>query len=219
MRRNQLATAAAALLLLTASLSAHSQAGRPLQKIYAQTGSGPSFQNGYSYHFGVQSVWKNNWTATLSYYHVGVNPKNLPKDYEQGYTAIIIPVPDPMPENELTVYSLTGGKKFGGGRNSWFTAEAGLSLVKGQAFTFRRQPVIFGGIIGHTNSNYAITARDKTSAGLMLKGDFTWAFASFAGLGGGVFANINGVQSAVGGEIRLLLGWMGRKAKRTKAGT
>jgi hypothetical protein len=214
MTRKLTATITAAFLLWSAFLPAYGQEHKPLQKIYAQLGSGPAAPNGYSYQVSVQSVWKNNWVASLSYQRAGVNPKNLPKDYEQGYTIIFfVPIPDPMPENELTMYSLTAGKKFGGGRNTWFSTEAGLSLVKGGAFTFRHQAVVDGGALGYTNSNYSTTEQDKTSAGLSLKADFTWAFASFAGLGGGVYANINGVQSPVGAEIRLLLGWMGRQGK------
>jgi len=47
----------------------------------------------------------------------------------------------------------------------------------------------------------------------MLKADFNWAFSSFAGLGGGVFANINSIQSPVGFHIKLIVGKMNREKK------
>ena len=50
--------------------------------------------------------------------------------------------------------------------------------------------------------------------GAMLKADFNWAFASFAGVGAGVFANLNSIQSPVGFQIKLLIGKMNKQKKR-----
>ncbi len=49
--------------------------------------------------------------------------------------------------------------------------------------------------------------------GAMLKADVNWAFASFAGLGAGVFANFNSIQSLVGFQIKLIVGKMNRDKK------
>ena len=110
------------------------------------------------------------------------------------------------------------GKYFKGGRNTWFTAEGGLSAVSGKKINFSPNKQgsstwIFP-LIGETPANYVFTEEEKkTTMGAMLKADFNWAFSSFAGLGGGVFANINSIQSPVGFHIKLIVGKMNREKK------
>jgi hypothetical protein len=189
-----------------------------LKKIYGQLGTGPATKSGYSGSFAARSVWKNNLAATVSYQNISANPKNLPSDYERGYTYfILLPIPDAMPEQELNILSITMGKTFPSGRKTWFTTEGGLSLVKGNKFSFSRKAVESGSIIfvGYSSSNYSVNKESTTSVGGQIKGDFTWAFCSFAGLGAGVYANLNSIQSVVGGEIKLSIGWMNR-SKKTK---
>jgi len=50
----------------------------------------------------------------------------------------------------------------------------------------------------------------------MMKTDVNWAFSSFMGLGAGVFANVNSIQSPIGFHIKLLVGNMGREKKNRK---
>jgi hypothetical protein len=50
----------------------------------------------------------------------------------------------------------------------------------------------------------------------MMKSDVNWAFSSFMGLGAGVFANVNSIQSPIGFHIKLLVGNMGREKKNRK---
>ena len=47
----------------------------------------------------------------------------------------------------------------------------------------------------------------------MVQADINWAFASFMGLGAGVYANINSIQSPVGFNMKLLVGKMRREKK------
>ena len=202
------------VFLFLVSLSSFGQtAEKPIRKIYAQGASGPANHGGYTTNLGVQAVLKNNWTASFSFQDYRANPKNLPADYDPGYTLIIIiPIPNPMPEQHLTMVSVTGGKCFEAGRSVWFTTEAGVSFVKGDQFQFTRKEVGSNNIL-YQDPNYSDHSEDQTSVGALLKADLNWAFSSFAGLGIGAFANLNSIQSPVGAEIKLIVGWMNRKPK------
>ena len=183
-----------------------------LQKLYGQLATGPSTRDGAVGEFSLQGVFKNNWTATFSYMGIAMDPKNLPKDYDPGYVVIIIiPIPNSYPENELKIYSVTAGKLFEARRNIWFTTEAGLSVIQGQEFSFASQAPLRD-FLGQ-NPNYTTHSTSKTGFGGLLRADVNWVFSSFAGLGLGTFASINTVQSTLGIEIKLMLGWMNRKDK------
>jgi len=194
------------LLLLSFNLQAQTNQSA-LRKIYLQYGMGPTTYGGLVGEIGVQSVWKNNWTTSISYQDFSLNPKNLPKDYEPDYALFIAM----YPENNLVSFSLSAGKLFELSRKAWITTEAGISIVKGQEFSFHRQEST--NIIIAGTSNYASTETNKSAVGGIIRADFTWAFASFAGLGVSTFANINSIQSPVGAEFKLILGWMNNKHK------
>jgi len=206
---------AIALFLVLSCLTTHSQTKESsFRKVYGQLGFGPATNGGFVAQFGIQAAFKNNWSATFSYHDITMNPKNLPSDYQQGYTAIfILPIPDAYPEQQLKIYSITAGKLFPASRTSWLTTEAGLSIVSGNKFTFTHQAIEDGGIFGYTSSNYHTTQEKLNGFGGMLKADFTWAFCSFAGLGAGIFTNINSVQTVFGGDLKLIIGWMNRAPK------
>lgn len=198
------------LCLLTASLGTHAQTKQTsLQKIYAQSGGGAATGQGYSGSLAVQTVWKGDWSATASFHSISMRPGNLPGDYEPGH---FFGIPDNYPESVLSIYSIAAGKRLGKGRTTWFTTEAGLSYVKGEEFTFRPQST--EGTFLSSRANYSSTTKSVSGIGVLLKADFTWAFASFAGLGAGVYADINSVQSPVGIELKLVAGWMNREPKK-----
>lgn len=202
-------------LLLISSTSFGQAAEKPIRKFYAQGATGPANHGGFTTNLGMQAVLKKNWTASFSIQDYRANPKNLPADYDPGYTLLlIIPIPNPMPEQHLTMVSITGGKCFEAGRSVWFTTEAGVSFVKGKQFQFTGQPVENSFI--YVSPNYSDHSEDQTSVGALLKADFNWAFSSFAGLGIGAFANLNSIQSPVGIEFKLIAGWMNRKPKAKK---
>ena len=46
-----------------------------------------------------------------------------------------------------------------------------------------------------------------------MQADIDWAFASFMGIGAGVYANINSIQSPIGLQVKLIIGKMGRIKK------
>jgi hypothetical protein len=188
-----------------------------LKKIYLQLGIGGTNQKGSVGEIAIQAVFKNNWTSTLSYQGINMQHKNMPADYERGYTIIlIIPIPDALPQQDLKVHSLTAGKTFQAGKNFSFSTEAGPSIVDGADLTFTRQntsnsfyPVLFG----YKEANYKISQKNRSSLGALVKADVSWNFSSFAALGLGIFTNINSIQSPFGAELKLSVGWMKRKSK------
>lgn len=183
-----------------------------IKKIYLQGGTGLTNSGGISIDLGLQAVLKNNWTASISYKLVEIEPKNLPDTYQRGYTLLLVfPLYDEFPYNEMDIFSFAVGKYFETGRKTWFTAEAGLSFVNGQTMEFTSQPVISE--ILYVSSNYSVQKENKTGFGGVCKADFNWALLPFVGLGTGVFANFNSVQSAIGFEIKLLVGKLNKKRK------
>ena len=132
--------------------------------------------------------------------------------YEPGVIYFPIPFPDEFPHNDLTIYSLTLGKYFETGRKTWFTMEGGLSLVSGQNMEFTSQPVVSYNF--YESSNYSVKSEDKTGFGVMLKTDFNWAVLPYVGLGAGVFANLNSLQSPLGFEIKFICGNLRKHKKK-----
>ncbi len=192
----------------------------PLTKFYLQGAGGASSRSGSYSELSLQGVVHNKWSFTLSYHDLIMKPKNLPSDY-QPETGVVffIPYTDNVEVN-MKLFSVTAGKYFPLGRNSWFTTEAGFSVVNGEKATFQKTPsqdigfLFFWG----TTSNYKATIEKKTAVGGMLRADFNWAFCRFMGLGTGVFANFNSIQSPIGYNVKLTLGAMGwhRKLKARK---
>jgi len=202
------------LLMFLSTVTTYGQTNESIiKKLYLQLGTGLTNYNGYSAGFDIQAVLKKHWTATLSYHNITMDPKNLPSNYEPGFELVLIfPFSDAYPESNMKLYSLSAGKFFELGRKFWFVTEAGVSVVNGDKFTFIRQPMVQDSY-GHTSSNYGGKKEIKTTFGGVLKADLTWAFSSFAGLGVGVFGNFNSIQSPVGAELKLIVGWMNRRPK------
>ena len=207
------------LSLLLCSLSYSQATGKALTKIYLQSGVGGASHSGFVSEVSVQGVIKNNWVATLSYHNIDMEPKNLPSNFDAGMSMFFsIPIPGEKPNVDMHLISLTMGKYFKSGRNTWFTTEAGLSAVNAKNINFSPKDGssstgLFP-LFGTRSSNYEFTEDGKkTTIGAMLKTDFNWAFSSLAGLGRGVFANINSIQSPVGFHIKLIIGKMNREKK------
>ncbi len=201
---------------LKAQNSSSTTAAPGLKKIYLQAGAGGCSQSGGNTEIGLQAIINNRWSTTFSYHNLMMNPGNLPKDYRPGSGFILFfPYSDNI-QVDMKMFSLTAGRYFPIGRNCWFTGEAGFSIVNGEKVSFQPAPgsdpvyFIFG--VDHP-SNYSTTKEKKTKMGGMLRADFNWAFSSFAGLGGGVFTNFNSIQSPMGYQVKLILGWMHREKK------
>ena len=191
---------------------------KTMNKFYLQAGAGGGTHEAASYDLGIQSIFKNKWSATLSYHEFDMDPKNLPSDYEPetGYI-FFIPYTYTVQAN-MKIVSLTAGRYFKMGRNTWATTEAGLSYVSGEKVSFQHSEVTssFAFIAASNSSNYTSTKEKKSAVGFMMQTDVNWAFSSFMGLGAGVFANINSIQSPIGFHVKLLVGNMGREKKNRK---
>lgn len=191
-----------------------------IKKVYLRAGAGGNTIAGDNAEIGLQTIINNKWSATISYHSLTMEPKNLPSDYKPGTGTILffIPYSDEVIVN-MDLFSLTAGKYFQTGKKSWITTEAGLSIVNGEVASF--QPTTSGSVdalgllFGYTGttSNYNTTIENKTSIGAMIRADYNWAFSRFFGLGAGVFANFNSIQSPIGFNLKLTMGMMRKKVK------
>jgi len=191
---------------------------KAINKFYLQAGTGGGTHEAASYDLGIQTIFKNKWSATLSYHEFDMDPKNLPSDYEPetGYI-FFIPYTYTVQAN-MKIVSLTAGRYFKMGINTWATTEAGLSYVSGEKVSFQHSQVTNTNLLifATTSSNYTTTKEKKSAVGIMMQTDVNWAFSSFMGLGAGVFANINSIQSPIGFQVKLMVGNMGREKKNRK---
>jgi len=197
--------------LATISLTAQNKP-TGITKFYVDGGVGPASHNGAFATIGGTAVLQNNWLASISYYNLSMNPKNLPSNYDPGYTLIIFP--GATPSVKMSMVNFTGGRLFRLGRKTWFTAEAGLSVVSGEKAQFTSKPV--QGDWFRKSSNYSTQKTNQNTVGGMLRTDFNWAFTRYVGLSVGGFANLNSIQSPVGLEFKLIEGWLNRKKKYAK---
>lgn len=206
-------TMLAALLLMSSTLLLAQEKNGAIKKIYLEGGVGPTNHNGAMAQLGAKAIFKTNWTAALSYYNMDIDPKNLPSNYESGYTILLFfPLPDPWPSINMNMVNFTGGKLFQLGRKTWITTEAGLSIVSGEKMSFTPKPVVND--ILYISSNYSTHKESQSAVGGILKADFNWAFTPYVGLGVGAFAAMNSIQSPVGGEIKLIVGWLNTKGRK-----
>ena len=206
------------ILLCTSFLYSAAQTTRPVSKIYLQGDAGGGTYKSTDFGFGLRAIIYNKWSITLSYKDLEMKPKNLPSDYqpETGYVFFIPYTYDVT--TDMSLISLSAGKSYNLGKNFWATTEGGLSYVRGEKVNFERTQPVSGNIIiaASTTSNYNSTKENKSTIGAMLQADINWAFASFMGLGAGVYANINSVQSPLGLNVKLLLGKTGRVKKHKR---
>ena len=204
------------ILLVALVISSNAQTS-PLSKLYLQGGIGASSYSGGSTEVAFQAIFKNKWSATLSYQSLSMDPKNKPSDYqaETGYV-LFVPYTNEV-DTRMNIVSATAGRYFKLGKKTWATTEGGLSYVSGEKVQFQRAEVQSSNIFlfASTSSNYTTTKETKGSIGIAARADINWAFASFMGLGCGVYTNINSIQSPVGFQVKLIVGKMGRE-KRNK---
>jgi hypothetical protein len=202
------------ILFSTASIA---QKNPDIQRIYAEVGVGGTSYKGAQFSAGIHGITKNNWVIGFNYHSINMDPKNVPKDFEPGSVIVLFfPIPNPSPDVDMSIISLSAGKHFKTGRNSWLNSTAGLSLINAKEFNFTKTTIDnswWAIIAGEIASNYTYTDEKKSTIGATLKADFNWAFSSFAGLGAGVFANFNSIQSPVGYNVKLIIGKTGREKR------
>lgn len=193
-----------------------------ISKMYLQTGGGATSYEGVNGDILFKTIIKNKWSASVSYTSAIMKPENQPEDYqaESGVVFFLIPYRNEV-QSKLNLVSATFGKYIPVGKKCWFTAEAGISFVDGERINYQPAPrqssdpiwLIFG--MQSTSSNYITSVEKVNSIGGMLRADFNYAAAPFLGLGAGVFTSLNSIQSPVGFQFTISLGWMntGRRKK------
>ena len=198
-------------LFLASVITSDIQA-QTINKFYLQGGIGAISYSGGSAEVGFQAIFKNKWSATLSYQSLNMDPKNKPSDYQAEFGYVLFMPYTNEVDAKMSLVSLTAGRYFKLGKKTWATTEGGLSYVSGEKVQFERAEIQSTNIIifASSTSNYTTTKETKGSVGVAARADFNWAFASFMGLGCGVFANINSIQSPVGFQVKLIVGKMGR---------
>jgi len=203
-----------AILFISLFITTSAQT-KAINKFYLQGGAGVASHQGDFSDISLQAIIKNKWSATLSYQSLTMTPKNQPADY-QAETGYVFFMPYTyQATTDMSIVSLTAGRYFKLGRNTWITTEGGLSYVQGEKVSYEHSQVVSGNIIifASTSSNYTTSKENKSSLGAALRADLTWGFASFMGLGCGVFTNINSIQSPIGFQVKLLAGYMGKEKK------
>jgi hypothetical protein len=205
------------LFVLNSLTSAVFGQKKAIDRIYVEGSAGWASQNGSMAELGVKTILKSNWIFSVGYMDIIMDARNTPADYEPGYFIFLfLPIKEAEPNVGLQSVNFTAGRRFVTGKNTWFSAEGGLSLVKGDKMTFKREQnpgTNYFFFVGNISSNYTTTSETINTVGGIMKADFNWAFSSFAGLGAGVYTNINSIQTPVGFKISLLVGYMNRKRK------
>jgi hypothetical protein len=214
------------VVILTPFSQSTAQTGKIITKCYGQlSAGGGSFNNFYS-DLSLETVFKNKWSVSLMYQDLEMEPNNVPGDYipatgEGLFLFIPYSYTTPVDNVNMHLISVTGGRYFKLGRNTWATTEGGLSFVKGEKLKFTPVPVQSGSNDllfaweDYTTSNYETTHENKNTIGATVKADINWAFAPFMGIGAGVYGSFNSIQSPVGYHVKLMIGYMGRQKKHT----
>ena len=212
-------------LLLVSFMPATAQQNK-ITKLYLQGATGGGTFNHIYSDVSLQAILKNKWSLSLSYQTLEEpKPNNIPNDYVPAtgngeFLFIPYSYMGSVDNVNMKLVSLTGGRYFKLDRNTWATTDAGLSYVKGQKIKFNSIPITSGSTASflgweqYTTSNYETTVDNKNTIGLMAKADVNWAFASFMGIGAGVYGNLNSIQSPVGFHLKLMVGLMGREKRR-----
>ncbi len=194
-------------------LTVLAQEPKTVSKLYLQMGAGGGTFNSTDGGFAATAIIKNNASISLSYHHLEMKPKNQPSDYqaETGYI-LFIPYTNQITSN-MDFVSLSVGKFYRISKKIWATTEGGLSYSRGEKVEYKKAQSVSSSIIiaGSTTSNYTTTKENKSALGVMLQSDINWAFCSFMGVGAGVYANLNSVQSPIAFQVKLLIGKMGRE--------
>src|SRR5215510_7312571 len=126
----------ASIFLSLSLITSEAQTAKTITKLYLQGSAGGGSFNSTHSDLGVQAILKNKWSLSLSYQTLDMRPNNIPGDYIPGTSDgffLFFPysVTDQVDNVGMKLVSLTGGRYFKLGRNTWATTEAGLSVVRG----------------------------------------------------------------------------------------
>ena len=179
------------------------QKGIPeLSALYLNGGGGKAF-SGSVYGFGGSFILSNHWGGSLSLWIDEHQSNNSPLDYTRG-----VPFGSNCPPTDyIKCISAALLREFPTYGKLRFSVEAGPSYVtfKEVVFTPSQNQKWFS---PNYDATYPATQR---TIGLALRGRIDWPFSRFAGLEFAAISNINSLQSFLGFEAGLNLGFVRKR--------
>lgn len=202
------------LLIVFVPLLTHQVDGQKdvfIKKAFIELNAGFAGKNGNCNGYGLQLVLPKNWMIGATRHTATMDLKNVPADYSRqsynlffsGFTQL------PPPNQQITSTTVTVGKLFELQRSVFASAQAGVDFTSGNEYTFTKEPFS----AGFQSSNYRADGERKKTTGGVIRADIIWAFTPICGLGFGGFGNFNSIQSYVGFEGKIVIGWMNRPKK------
>ena len=176
-----------------------------LSALYLGIGGGVT-NNGDLYGLGACFLLSNHWGGSISMKVNSHASKNLPSDYQSGFTILS----DGNINDKLKCITIAVLREFSPDANIRFVVEAGPSynLLTQPEFTPVQNP-------GWLSSNYDVSTHNvESTVGLSMRGKAEWAFSKIVGLEIASFSNINTIQPFTGVEICLNMGFVRKKHKR-----
>ncbi len=216
----QMNTLFAVTFLLIAMMQANAQTlnGKPwhVEKVYMSANAGTGTALGLTMHFN------NKWAGMITKESREMEAKNVPKDFDPGYTTVFyIPIENAPPNDRYETYSLSMGRVLSKkSEKAWVMATAGISLCNYTSNEFTRKNtvenyndllLIFLGF-GGTGSNYSSKEVKKTGFGASLGLQANVNLFRFMGLGGGANLQVNTAAVIPSAWLGLNVGLM-RSAK------
>lgn len=195
----KLNTLLAASLLLFVALQANAQSpsAKPWQvsKAYLSANGGSGTALGFTMHFN------NRWAGMITKETGDFEAKNLPNDYDAGYTSFLFfSFENSKPRESYETYSVSMGRVLTKHSDkAWVMATGGLSVCNYTANEFTRKKIVvdyydpllmlFG--LGGTESNYSTKQVKKTGFGASLGLQANVNLFRFMGIGGGANLQVN----------------------------
>lgn len=198
-----------------------------INRVYMFGTVGPFIGDGTATSYGLSGVINNKWIVTYGKLYAKRN-STLPPDFKlevyevPWYLLIILPVEqyyDFRPEDETRFTYASFGRYYPVSRKISFILDGGIGIAKSQGANYYKPgQIIKSGenIVPGVSSNYIVTKTEKTSIGGIVRAGADWAFSGCAGAGLDLYynANMGGIKDNMGFNLRLMLGYMPRPAKK-----
>lgn len=180
--------------------------------------------------YGIQSAWKNGLLIGIDRERYKNTPDNIPSDYDPGTATFLgFPLNIALPEATTRYTTITAGYRKPLSRNTWFTIEAGPSMVKKDRFSFKKAvPAtnnttgswgdaflqLFG--ISGTPGNYDIEKTTQNQFGGAWRSSLQWAFTNYTALQLGVHGNFTRNETRFGVYFSFAVGLQGAGPRKLR---
>ena len=162
---------------------------------------------------GLQYRFNEKWMMELSVFSYYQHPRNLPSDYHAATTSFLyLPSGDHKPTVYRNDLSLTIGRTMKMSKTSWFSAEGGFSMLKGEKATFISQSVtnygqgwLLIGVSG-SSSNYAMNREMVSVPGAVVRADMNFKVGPSLTISTGTYMNFNSLKTPLSFQLRFLSG-------------